>query len=248
MGGGSGSLTYGFEKCGTSVHTDKAADGYTVYTSYINQRLTVGSVVASILDQTKIECRFSNVDLDTKNSLSANDEETGTAQISDLKTALSLKLEAGTRDSNDKFTAVSGELEVRLTGKEGWKYAISNCKATASSSEVPLYASYCPNSASKVVSLSKIDEVSFKLNLFRIGSETTLTFTCTVGVYTETSLPEASKICKGQYTGRRRRSIDADGATEEVAVTVTLADTPGSSAANTCANIILPTFIMYNLI
>merc|ERR1712157_176847 len=194
-----------------------------------------------------------NVDLNTKNSLSANDEETGTAQISDLKTALSLKLEARTKDSNDKFTAVSGELdvgselEVRLTGKEGWKYAISNCKATASSSEVPLYASYCPNSASKVVSLSKIDEVSFKLNLFRIGTETTLTFTCTVGVYTETSLPEASKICKGQYTGRRRRSIDADGATEEVAVTVTLADTPGSSAANTCANIIVPTFLMYYL-
>merc|ERR1712157_430743 len=190
-----------------------------------------------------------NVDLNTKNSLSANDEETGTAQISDLKTALSLKLEARTKDSNDKFTAVSGELdvgselEVRLTGKEGWKYAISNCKATASSSEVPLYASYCPNSASEVVSLSKIDEVSFKLNLFRIGTETTFTFT--VGVYTENSLPEASKICKGQYTGRRRRSIDADGATEEVAVTVTLADTPGSSATNTCANVILPTFLMY---
>ena len=129
-----------------------------------------------------------------------------------------------------------------------FSYAISNCKAAGkdTSNEVALYSGYCPNQASTIVSLSKNDAVSFKLNLFRIGTDKTLTFTCTVGVYTSSSLPDASNGCIGSYDGTRRRR-SAETAEGEVQVTVNLADTAGSSAANTCANVIVPTFLMYYL-
>ena len=66
------------------------------------------------------------MDLQSVNSLSANDEALGQDSIDDVATDLDLELEAGTV-SNTIFTKASGaidvgaELTVRLTGKAGWK-------------------------------------------------------------------------------------------------------------------------------
>ena len=134
-----------------------------------------------------------------------------------------------------------------------FSYVLSDCKASSGSDEVSLYDGYCPNAGSKLVKLSKTNRVEFGLNLFRIGSSTSLTFTCTVSVFPVSQTPSAATTCTGEYVaggggGRRRRSSDSETkGQDEVEVTVQLKDSSSSSAADTCANLIIPTIFLANL-
>merc|ERR1712048_954844 len=113
--------------------------GYTVFTSYINQQIVVSGVKASILDRTKIECRFSNVDLNVGNNISENNEKTGSDNIDSLQTDLSLALKAGEGTgtgfaafgSNAKID-VGTSVTVQLQGSATFDYALTGCKAKGS--------------------------------------------------------------------------------------------------------------------
>lgn len=223
------------------------------------------------MDQTKIECRFSNVELESKSDVSPNDEKLGDATISgtDLKTNLNMALEAGEVDASNNFNLigtkkidVGKEITIKLKADTGFSYALTDCKASGANgaSPVTLYggtgaaSAYCPNTASAIVKLNKVDSSQFKLNLFRIGQETSLTFTCTVKVFPENELPTDATTCTG-IAGRKRRAAamarqQARQEEEEVEVVVQLADSEKKatgSAAETCANIVIPTLFLASL-
>ena len=142
-----------------------------------------------------------------------------------------------------------------------FRYALTDCKASGANgaSPVTLYggtgaaSAYCPNTASAIVKLNKVDSSQFKLNLFRIGQETSLTFTCTVKVFPKDDLPTDATTCTG-VAGRKRRAAmarqQARQQDEEVEVVVQLAESENKatgSAAETCANIVIPTLFLASL-
>lgn len=233
------SATFGFDTCGISKHT--VEDDHTYFTTYVNHRVAIGSVVTSQLDQNELQCKLMNVDLETGSSLSENDEQLGSDDI-DSKTLISdfkLKLVAGTRegstftkipdgDNVDVGTKINVKLDFEDSTGNNYQFALSDCAAVSSDQTIDLYLNFCPNDASSIVGLNWIESTEYSLNIFRVNDATSVTFKCKASVY-----PENANLCNCDTnancaSGRRRRDLDASFA--EVFATVKLNDSEDSGA------------------
>jgi len=258
----------GFDKCGGFPFTQ--GDEYQTHTGWINHRVTVGSAVSSFMDEIKIECQIEHITLNTDNengdasvNLSPNDENTGTGTIADKKLIedLGLKLQVGTTKEGGEWSAeiqptekidVGSQIQVRLASvtNSQFKFALRDCSAESNNQNVPLYDKFCPNKDSALVNLVRLDSISYNLNVFRIGSATSLTFKCKVSLFpTDGDLP----TCPAPSEDRKRRDVAVyerfsrsasnDG---EVTFTIEIAG-ESSGASETCANIFIPSLFFYAL-
>merc|ERR1712176_325197 len=121
--------------------------------------------------------------------------------------------------------------------------------AKAESSELSLYDKYCPNDASKVVSLDWQDFSQFDINVFRIGQSPSLTFQCTVAVY-----PDVDRL-PATCDSRRRRDVTSlfnqPKKSKAIDVTVNLSDLAEDKSAATpltCASTMIVPFIFQNFL
>lgn len=244
----------GFDQCGGFPFTSDPSQEYTVYSGWINQRETFNGVQTSEMDEIKVECRLSDVNVTTGDAdISPGDEKNAidTLTSTELVAALDLGLQVGKKDTNGSFTALSNKekvdvgstVTVKLSKKVDLEYLfqLKGCKVYADTvpTPLPLYTqnnNFCPSSeAEALVRLVWGGYEEFDLNVFRIQNADKLTFACLVTVY-----PEGSDDRFDCGKARRRRNAKDSATTVEITKTIDIADDQGSSALPTCANVIVP--------
>merc|ERR1712176_1363052 len=232
---------------------------YTYFTTYINQRIQIENdpvILMSQLDQTKVECRLQNPNVDSKltNIKESLITELGEISARELTVKLELKLLAGKMidgeyvEYKDEDIPVGENVIVRLSHIEttDFSFALMDCAATSDEITVSLYQDFCPNDDSLVVSLKWLDSKNYSLNLFRMGSANSMTFTCVVAVY-----PSAEDL-PAACPARNRRSVFGlpvvaarkhrprrSAESTEVAVSVHLEEMNNSAARNIIKDTIL---------
>merc|ERR1712048_707007 len=223
--------TFGFDTCGVSPFS--VEDGNTVFTTYINHQVKMGDIVTSQMDQNELQCKLENVNLETEEDLSDNDELLGDSEIDapTLVKDFSLKLLAGTVQ-NDVFTSIAADekvdvgekinikLDFKDTTTNNYQFALSDCAVETGGKTIELYTKFCPKEEASIVDLDWLKSTEYSLNAFRVADAASLTFKCTASVY-----PQGANLCdcdkNTNCDSRRRRS--AEGAlSAEVATTIKL--------------------------
>jgi len=275
-----GTATVGFSECGSTQF--EQGDDYNVMSTYVHHRTDFAGTEISTMAPYKLECQLDHVDLADDGPSIGIDHDHG-AQAAEtnipgeqLISDFGLGLHAGTY-KNDVFSQFSAEtklavgdtVSIILVKKDGitdFNFALRDCKAVVSTTDIPLYDEYCPNESSRAVGVKAESLEHFQVNIFRVGNSDSLTFACNVAIFPASeTLPDVSKCGEvvggddagnvdNNVSGRRRRETiigqaimhvqkRSDGgdpmAIAPISVTLELEDEVQSDTSTTCANLFL---------